>query len=198
MYRSFETYGGESSSNKDVNHYNIVNITSKEHKESIIRSHRIVCVDVYADWCQPCRQIEGDYASLSAQYNKQGECILVKENYELGLTPNVNGIPAFYFYVFGQLRDTVIGADLGSVEKKLISLLSSQESNHPTVPSFSRNMIRNNTNVYQGHSMDTGMPESNTNPENPYTTLNQSSYGMPNVKYEQSPNGMKFTKGVRQ
>jgi hypothetical protein len=124
--------------------------------------------------------------------------MLVKENYETGLTPDVNGIPAFHFYVFGQLRDTVIGADLESVEKKLNTLLSSAEMNPPAVPQFNRNMIRNNTNVYQGHSMDTGMPETGGNSENPYTVLNQSSYGMPNVKYDQNPNNLKFTKGVRQ
>ena len=42
---------------------------------------------------------------------------------ELGLSPNVQVIPTFQFIVNGKLDSIITGADMDSVEQKLVSLI---------------------------------------------------------------------------
>ena len=102
-------------------------LTSMEHKQNVIRNNRVVVIDVYGDWCGPCKAIAPAYAELAKKYSRPGECILVKENLDLKLSQNIRGVPMFLFFKKGQFVDSVTGADLTGeegVERKLQQLLS--------------------------------------------------------------------------
>ena len=107
--------------------YKCDTITDINMRQKCIQQHKVVCIDLYADWCGPCKLISPDVDKLAHKYNKTGQFILVKENVDssLPLDCNIDGIPAFVFYKDGKLvKDKlVIGGDLKKVEQNLLELL---------------------------------------------------------------------------
>jgi thiol-disulfide isomerase/thioredoxin len=92
-------------------------------KLELIQSHQLVCVDVYANWCGPCRMIAPNYSLLAATYNKPGLIVLVKQNFDQMIPEEkqgINGIPFFQIYMNGRPVDSVVGGNLTEVEQKLI------------------------------------------------------------------------------
>ena len=152
MYKSFDQLGeqpenGENSQGPPPPP--VIEITMPQQRAQLIASNRVVCVDVYADWCGPCKQTAPAYARMAQRYNRPGQCVLVKYNYER-LEPadraKVHGIPVFQFYVQGQQVDEVVGGDIPSVESKLKELLgitNERTASSPSGPQHNRNSIRN-------------------------------------------------------
>ena len=98
-------------------------VISNDHKQQIINSHRVVVVDVYGDWCGPCNAVAQEYLKLSQEFSRPGECAVVKENVDDGLSPEVGGVPAFFFHYNGEQVDQVTGANIALVREKLGELL---------------------------------------------------------------------------
>tara|TARA_B110000908_G_C10088925_1_gene373066 strand:+ start:169 stop:585 length:417 start_codon:yes stop_codon:yes gene_type:complete len=112
--------------------YPCTEVQNLEHRKKILTENSIVCLDLWADWCAPCKVVGPQFAELAKQYNSTGRCLLAKENVDLELTRDyqITGIPAFIFYRNGQLlRDqdgtpvTVIGGDINQVRRILDKLL---------------------------------------------------------------------------
>lgn len=112
--------------------YKCIEIQSLEQRKKVIAENTIVCVDLYADWCQPCKILAPRYAKLAQQYFSPGRCLMVKENVDQELTRDyqITGIPAFIFYRQGQLLRNqdgtpvhVIGGDLKAVQEIMDKLL---------------------------------------------------------------------------
>ena len=122
MYKRYDELDNKEIQNTDQ--YSVIEIPDAEYKMRLLRENKIVCVDIYADWCGPCKAISPDYASLANRYNSPGECILVKEHIDKNITTDISGIPTFLFYVNGNLVDKVVGADIDKVEEKLKIILS--------------------------------------------------------------------------
>ncbi len=100
-------------------------IKTSDEKKNMINSFRICLIDVYAEWCGPCKITAPVFSNLFKNYNLAGVVGLAKENVELGLSPNVQVIPTFQFYVNGQFESVMTGADMDALEKKLIELIQS-------------------------------------------------------------------------
>jgi thioredoxin 1 len=98
-------------------------IKSLEEKNNMIRSFKICLIDVYAEWCGPCKLTAPKFNEMFKNYNLAGVVGLAKENVELGLSPNVQVIPTFQFFLNGQLESVATGADMVSLEDKLVKLI---------------------------------------------------------------------------
>lgn len=98
-------------------------IQTAEDKKNMMNSFKICLIDVYADWCGPCKLTIPAFTKMFKNYNLNGVVALAKENVELGLSPNVQVIPTFQFIVNGKLDSVITGADMDSVEQKLVSLI---------------------------------------------------------------------------
>jgi len=119
----------------------------EKKKAQIIDSNHIVCVDIYANWCGPCKQTESAYSILAERYNKEGYCLLVKENFQSNLTDNIGGLPTYQFFVNGKFAEQVVGADLQAVENVLTKYINASQNNMMQgPPNYSRNGIRNYRN----------------------------------------------------
>ena len=104
----------------------IVNIQNFNHKKQLIENHKISLVYIYADWCEPCKKIAAKYNQMSNKYALDGVCLIAKENVEVGISPDVRGVPTFQFFKDGNyLTMDIVGADILSVEKRLNELLQS-------------------------------------------------------------------------
>ncbi len=186
MYKSYSELGVQPEQKQDQ--YSVVELSDPNHKAQVIASHKIVCIDIYADWCGPCKQTASTYAILASQFSKPGWCAVVKykfENMSNQERQGINGIPIFEFYVGGRKVGQIVGADLQAVEDKLRQLLS---GNNNTVvdlrqgPPHERSTIRNNKpNIPMSYDRDS------TNPE-PYQSNNGGIYHQPNQSYSQSNN----------
>ena len=97
-------------------------IKSADHKQQLVNSSRVVCIDIYGDWCGPCKVVAPQFAKLAQKY--RGYCLCLKENVDLNLSPDVLGVPTFQYYVDGQPVHITTGGNLEEIEgtiKKLIS-----------------------------------------------------------------------------
>ena len=115
--------------NEFVNHNNVevLSITTKEQRTSLITNNIIVVIDYYTDWCGPCKICTPQFASLATTYTKQGICAFAKENPEDNVPnhPPVNAVPCFHFYKNGQFLDdeTLTGPNMTNVEETIKRLL---------------------------------------------------------------------------
>jgi thiol-disulfide isomerase/thioredoxin len=119
-YRKLSTIGITTQEKFDVL---VPEIQNKEDKQNMLNAFKICLVDVYADWCGPCKLTAPAFTKLFKNYNLNGVVGIAKENVELGLSPNVQVIPTFQFIVDGKLESIITGADMDSVEQKLIDLI---------------------------------------------------------------------------
>lgn len=145
MYKAYKNLA-QTSEEKESNYYKYEIIENMEHKNYILQNNRIVCIEIYGDWCMPCKEIRPRYAELAQKYNSNGEVCICAENFDLGLTPKCTVVPTFYIFHRGQLIKSIIGADLVKIENellKLIDLVTPERDGYHRTSDISS--IRNNT-----------------------------------------------------
>lgn len=85
-------------------------VSEYEFDEEVLRSDKPVLVDVYADWCGPCKQI----APLLEEVSNENKSVkIVKFNVEDGrdiaVKYGVRGVPTLLYFVNGELVKTKVG-----------------------------------------------------------------------------------------
>ena len=105
-------------------------------RDELIKNNPMVCIDVFATWCQPCRNIKSYYRDLQNHYQS---IRFAEENSELELSENVKALPTFLLYRRGVLINTVRGAD----KKALVEALESMILDSTTKPAVHSKSIRN-------------------------------------------------------
>jgi len=123
-YKKLSNFGDKRSEKSD----NVPQILRKEDKDYLIQNNKVVVVDVYADWCGPCKIVSPLFAALFPKYNIPSICALAKENVDLKLSPSVQVVPTFQFFVYGNLDSVISGADIALVENKIIELVNAIQS----------------------------------------------------------------------
>ncbi len=109
----------------------VIEIQSIDHKIKLIANTHLCIVDVWAEWCGPCKkatpeflklakEIIASYPELRIVFAKE-EVKEVKEGYNITeesarrkLCRRVNGVPTFQIYVNGKFYDDEVGAGVQS------------------------------------------------------------------------------------
>lgn len=164
MYKSYDQLGAQPDPDRDI--MEVLELANVQHKNHILASNHIVCIDIYADWCGPCKQTAPAYALVASNYSKPGHCAVVKYNLEKmhpSEKANIHGIPVFEFYVDGKQVDQIVGADIPQVEDKLKGLLQGgarmpQVEDLTKGPVYNRNSIRNNRSQMPQMDSSSGEP----------------------------------------
>lgn len=104
----------------------ITKIESVEHKKWLIENNKVVVVDIYGDWCGPCKVIMPKYKDICSRYSRNGECAVVKEDVDKQISSDVRGVPTFQFFFKGKPQGVIVGGDIAGVERKLVELLNSE------------------------------------------------------------------------
>ena len=91
-----------------------------------INSGKLVVVDLWAEWCGPCRSITPSIEELATEY--EGKAIIgkynVDEENELSTEYGVRSIPTILFFKDGKLADKQVGASpKASIKAKIDALL---------------------------------------------------------------------------
>lgn len=97
--------------------YQVMHIQNREHRNDLIKKNTILCIKVWATWCEPCMKIKGEYTNMAYNYKKNGIANLVEETYDSGIRNDyqIDSLPTFLIFLRGQLVRTVVGSDLNEV-----------------------------------------------------------------------------------
>ncbi len=86
--------------------------TDASFKSEVLDSDKLTVIDLWAEWCGPCRMMSPLIEELSSEY--AGKAVVgklnVDDNPEVPSNYNVRGIPTFLFLKNGELVDKVVGA----------------------------------------------------------------------------------------
>ena len=106
---------------------NTVEITDGNFEKLVLKSEKLVIVDFWADWCQPCRMIAPSVKQIAEEYDgrvKVGK-LDVDTNSNLSMTYGIRGIPALLIFENGKPVDQIVGAVPKSIiQKKIEDVLS--------------------------------------------------------------------------
>ncbi len=90
---------------------NVLNITSKNYEEEVLKSDRPILIDFYADWCGPCRMMSpiiDEIAEKISDKVKVGK-INVDENQDLAMKYEVMSIPTIVIIEDGKVKNKFVG-----------------------------------------------------------------------------------------
>ena len=87
-----------------------IDLTDKTYKE-FITSSSVVIVDMWAEWCGPCKQLSPIISSIDTDYPqvKVGK-VNVDDYPEIGKDNNIMSIPTILIFKNGKLVKTIVGA----------------------------------------------------------------------------------------
>jgi thioredoxin 1 len=104
----------------------MIEVNNNNFDDTVLKSNQLVIVDLWAEWCGPCRIITPILEELSRQYMKKlvvSKCN-VDENPSIAARYGIKSIPTVLYFKGGTLVSTQVGsAPKASYEKKIISLL---------------------------------------------------------------------------
>jgi thioredoxin len=93
----------------------VIAVTDQTFEDEVLRSERPVLVDLYADWCAPCKQLAPIVEQLSKEYEGKLKVakVDVDKNPLVAQTFRVQSIPMLLLFSNGQIA----GHQLGLVDK---------------------------------------------------------------------------------
>jgi thioredoxin 1 len=97
---------------------NVREVTDRTFMQEVLQSTAPVLVDVWADWCEPCKAIAPIVEALASEYEGQLKVMKldVDENPRTASTYRVQSIPTLLVFKDGKLAERIVGA----VPKKVI------------------------------------------------------------------------------
>jgi thioredoxin 1 len=102
------------------------NFSDATFQKEVLESSKVVLIDLWAEWCGPCKMMNPVIDQLSAEY--EGKAVIgklnVDENPAVPTTYKVLGIPTFLLFKDGELKEKIVGATTKLVlENKINSYL---------------------------------------------------------------------------
>jgi thioredoxin 1 len=79
---------------------NIVNVTSDNFDQEVLKSAQPVLVDFWAEWCGPCKMIAPLLNELATEYDGKAKIakVNVDDSQNLAAQFNINSIPTLLFF----------------------------------------------------------------------------------------------------
>ena len=99
-----------------------IEITDANFDEIVLKSDKPVLVDLWAEWCGPCRMVGPVVEELAKEY--EGKAVIGKLNVDhnpnVSMKFGIRSIPTLLFFKGGQLVDRQVGAvPKAALESKL-------------------------------------------------------------------------------
>ena len=104
---------GENIENKEEeeNEMEILELTSENFEEEVLKSGKTVLIDFYADWCGPCKMMAPVVERIASENPDIKVCKVNVDNEEsLAITYRVMSIPTFMVVKNGEVVNRIVGA----------------------------------------------------------------------------------------
>ena len=134
-FKSYEeTYENPDKLNVERVTYDIQN---PEVFHEILKRYKVVVVDVWANFCAPCKTFSSLYEKHALEYKRDIDnknIIFLKDcidddNYDSLHGGDTKAVPTFFIYMRGKLIGTVLGANMTKI-KKVCDILIPVEDGH--------------------------------------------------------------------
>ncbi|KAI8320727.1 thioredoxin domain-containing protein [Martensiomyces pterosporus] len=101
----------------------VIEITSEQQFDELIKTNAKVAVDFTATWCGPCKLISPIFKALSEQYS---DVVFASVDVD-SVSPvaqkcGIRAMPTFHFFKDGQKSDELTGANKVGLEAKVKAL----------------------------------------------------------------------------
>ena len=100
-------------------------ISDSNFEELVLKSELPVMLDVYTEWCGPCRAIAPYIEQMAKDY--EGKALICKVDAEkcpdVATKYGITSVPTFLFIKGGELVDKQAGAVKAAITEKLNALL---------------------------------------------------------------------------
>lgn len=102
-------------------------VSNLDEFRHIVATNDKVVVDVFADWCGPCRRMKPVFENLSQKY-RSAKFIKVNSDMapQIANELGVEGLPTFVLYSGGQMYKKVQGSNERKLESAIEKLVSSR------------------------------------------------------------------------
>jgi len=90
----------------------ILNTTDVKFSDTVSESDKLVVVDMWAEWCGPCKMMEPVLEEIAEEYSDKLKVVKlnIDQNQDTPLKFGVMNIPTLIFFRDGKEIDRVIGA----------------------------------------------------------------------------------------
>ena len=105
---------------------NLTSVTSANFEQEVMGSDKPVLVDLWAEWCGPCKALSPVLDEIAAEMD--GKANVVKVNVDqasdLAQKYGIRGIPTLIFFKNGEVKSTLVGNQPKSeIIKNITSLI---------------------------------------------------------------------------
>ncbi len=100
----------------------MIEITKDNFESEVLKSARPVIIDLWAEWCMPCKMIEPVLDEIASEYKEKIDVakINVDKYPELATELSVMNIPTLIFFKDGQEKTRITGINTKEyIEKKI-------------------------------------------------------------------------------
>ncbi len=104
----------------------IKTVNTETFSKKVLKSPMPVVIDVWAEWCHPCKAMEPHFAAVAEKYSSQARFLKLNsdENPELVKKYKIMGIPTLLFFNHGKLVARKTGVQrTPAIEKELLNIV---------------------------------------------------------------------------
>lgn len=89
----------------------ILEATTANWEDEVLKSRELVMIDFWAAWCGPCRMISPTVEELAKEYGSRIKVMKLNtdENSEVASRYKIMGIPTIMFFKNGEKLDQIVG-----------------------------------------------------------------------------------------
>ncbi len=94
-----------------MSNHNVFNVTDRDFKTEVLDSPKPVLVDLWAEWCGPCRALAPTIDELADEYSGQVKVakLDIDANPAIPAQYGVRGIPTVLIFKDGKVVDQLVG-----------------------------------------------------------------------------------------
>ena len=100
----------------------VIVVTDAEFESTVLQSDKLVILDFWAEWCQPCKVLAPTVEEIAGEYTetvKVGK-LNVDDNPQIATKYGIRGIPTLLFFKGGQVIQQLVGVKSKAEIKKVI------------------------------------------------------------------------------
>ena len=100
----------------------VVVVTDAEFESTVLQSDKLVIIDFWAEWCQPCKMLSPTVEEIAGEYENTVRVgkLNVDDNPDTATKYGIRGIPTLLFFKGGQVVQQLVGVKSKSEIKKVI------------------------------------------------------------------------------